>query len=69
VEVKGYTFAFGFNEGSKTVELINDKICRAIGVNIFLDGHIYFGHNYEITLLQYDSKMNKLCSCSEGRCS
>lgn len=36
-----YNYVYGFNKGINTVEVINGKICRAVGVNIFLDGEIY----------------------------
>jgi hypothetical protein len=76
--VQGYNFAYGFNEGSKTVELIDGKLCRAIGVNIYFEGKIYPEqsdrnlkkcHNYEVCYLTYDENSCLLYSGSNGKSS
>jgi hypothetical protein len=64
-----YRFLFGHNPGAHSVTLISGELCQAVGVNIFLRGRVYFGHNYDITYLHYDSVKEVLLSGTQGKCS
>lgn len=76
--MESYNFAYGFNEGQATVELIDGKLCKGIGVNLFMNNRIYPGkedreeknaHNFEICYLRYDKKTGTLCTGTNGKCS
>jgi hypothetical protein len=60
------------------VELVEGKLCRAIGVNIFIDHRIFPNkldrdgnnvHNLDICYLNYDKENSLLYSGSNGKCS
>lgn len=41
LKAESYNFAYGFNEGQVTVELIDGNLCKGIGVNLFMNSRIY----------------------------
>lgn len=63
VSIGEYRFIVGLNQGYKTVEIIENKICRALGTNLYYNSSVFPNlvdrrdgnyHNLDICALFYD---------------